>query len=104
MSILIKKDYCIGCNKCVNVCPGNLIRLGEDQKAYIKYPQDCWGCTSCLKECPVSAIKFFLGADIGGRGSFLDAIVKEDTIEWVIEKQEGLEERISINRRESNKY
>lgn len=28
-----------------------------------------WGCTSCLKECRFEAINFFLGADVGGKGS-----------------------------------
>ena len=50
MSIAINKSKCIGCGRCSVVCPGSLIKLGEDKKAYIKYPKDCWGCTSCVKE------------------------------------------------------
>ena len=48
MSISIDKDKCIGCGKCRNVCPGTLIKMDENKKAYIKYPKDCWGCTSCI--------------------------------------------------------
>ena len=51
MSIVIDKSKCAGCGQCSIVCPGSLIKMGEDKKAYIKYPKDCWGCSSCLKEC-----------------------------------------------------
>ena len=71
MSIAIDKQKCIGCGRCRNVCPGSLIKLDSDNRAYIKYPKDCWGCTSCIKECPEYEICFFLGADIGGLGSLV---------------------------------
>ena len=69
MSIRINKNKCVGCKRCLDVCPGSLIKTDATGKAYIKYPKDCWGCTSCLKECKTGAIAFFLGADIGGMGS-----------------------------------
>ena len=71
MSIAINKSKCVKCRRCIEVCPGNLIKADADGKAYIKEPRDCWGCTSCVKECRAEAIDFFLGADIGGRGSTL---------------------------------
>ena len=57
MSIKIDKNLCVGCRKCTEVCPGNLIKIGDDKKAYIKYPDDCWGCSSCIKECKLNAVK-----------------------------------------------
>lgn len=51
MSIQINKLKCVGCGKCVEACPGNLIKKDTDRKAFIKHVKDCWGCTSCLKEC-----------------------------------------------------
>ena len=71
MSIQINKLKCVGCGKCVEACPGNLIKKDTDGKAFIKHVKDCWGCTSCLKECRFEAINFFLGADVGGKGSTL---------------------------------
>ena len=50
MSIAIDAKQCVGCGKCRMVCPGSLIHMNQDGKAFIKYPKDCWGCTSCLKE------------------------------------------------------
>ena len=104
MSIAIDKAKCVGCGKCHEVCPGTLIKLDENKKAYIKYPKDCWGCTSFIKEFAVHAISFYLGADIGGRGSKTHTEKKDGLLRWVIEKPDGDITDISINPKESNKY
>lgn len=104
MSIAINKDKCVGCKKCLSVCPGSLIKLDKDGKAYIKYPKDCWGCSSCIKECKKCAISFYLGADIGGRGSRLTVETEDDIVHWNIEKSNGAVQTIDVNRKDSNKY
>ncbi len=105
MSIQIHKNKCISCGKCRNVCPGNLVYADSEEKAYVKYPRDCWGCTACLKECPVSAIRFYLAEDIGGKGGFLyTSQDKKEYLTWHIINKFGKEETIKINRKESNKY
>lgn len=104
MSIAIDKKKCVGCGRCHNVCPGTLIKIGEDKKAYIKYPKDCWGCTSCIKECPVYAISFYLGADMGGMGSKVHTEKKDGLLRWIIEHPEDRVTEIEINPKESNKY
>lgn len=104
MSITINKELCVGCKKCVEVCPGNLIKVDELNKAYIKYPKDCWGCTSCLKECYQEAIKFFLGADIGGLGSFIHTKQKGDIIHWIIEEADGTVKTIDVDKKNANQY
>jgi len=104
VSIEINKLKCIGCGRCRDVCPGTLIALDSERRAYIKYPRDCWGCTSCIKECPVYAIRFFLGADMGGLGSRLHTERSGDILRWIIEKPDGSETVINVDTRESNKY
>lgn len=104
MSIAINIEKCIGCGSCKTVCPGSLIKLNHDGKAYIKYPKDCWGCTSCIKECPVFAISFYLGADIGGAGSMLHTELDGNILRWLIDRPDGNRIKIDIDRRESNKY
>jgi adenylylsulfate reductase subunit B len=103
MSIRINKEKCIGCGRCMQVCPGTLIAL-QDKKAEMKYPKDCWGCVSCVKECPVSAIEFFLGADIGGNGSTMHVETEGDILHWKIDKTDGSTVTIDVDRRNSNKY
>ena len=100
MSIEIDKKKCVGCGRCRDVCPGTLIALDSDRRAYIKYPRDCWGCTSCIKECPVYAIRFFLGADMGGLGSRLHTEKDGDILRWVIEKPGGSTAVINVDTRE----
>jgi adenylylsulfate reductase subunit B len=104
VSIEIDKQKCVGCGRCHDVCPGTLIALDTEKRAYIKYPRDCWGCTSCIKECPVYAIRFFLGADMGGMGSRMHTEKHGDILDWLIEKPDGTNIKISVDTRESNKY
>ena len=104
MSIKIDAKKCIRCSKCINVCPGNLLYRGEDGRAYIKYPSECWGCTACLKECDTGAVKYYLGADIGGNGAVLYVRKEGYFLHWYIEKTNGETEIITVNKNESNKY
>lgn len=103
MSIRINAEKCIGCGRCMDVCPGTLIAY-QEKKACMKYPKDCWGCVSCVKECPVGAIDFFLGADIGGNGSTMHVIREGDILHWEIQKYDGTKSIIDVDRKNSNKY
>lgn len=103
MSIKIDFDKCVGCLKCTQVCPGSLIDE-KDSKAYMRYPDLCWGCVSCVKECSAGAISFFLGADIGGRGSTLKVQKDREILHWIIDKYDGETITIDVNSKNSNKY
>ncbi len=104
MSIIIDAETCTGCGKCRTVCPGGL--LGEDAagKTVNHYPRDCWGCTACIKECNLGAIKYYLGADLGGRGTTLKTRYEGDYMHWVFSLPAGEEKVITVNRKEANKY
>lgn len=104
MSIRIKSEKCVGCRKCIEVCPGNLIKTDRQGKAVIKREKDCWGCTSCLKECKAGAVQFFLGADIGGRGSSLSVETKGDIRIWTVTDPGGNIKQIEVNGKDSNQY
>ena len=101
MSIAINKSKCVKCRRCIEVCPG---KADENGKAYIKEPRDCWGCTSCVKECRAEAIDFFLGADIGGRGSTLTTKEDGDYRLWTVTAPDGSQTVIQINKKDANKY
>ena len=53
----INAELCIGCEKCVNCCPADVIRMDKkSNKASIEYPQDCMLCLWCMAECDQNAI------------------------------------------------
>lgn len=104
MSIRIQSENCIGCGRCMEVCPGNLIKKDKNGKACIRRPRDCWGCTSCIKECAVNAIGFYLGIDMGGRGSVLTVEKQGHICHWQIESPEGQVRIIDVDQRDSNNY
>lgn len=104
MSIAIKQHKCIGCGKCLKVCPGNLIEANAEGKALIKCPKECWGCTACLKECPVEAIEYYLGLDIGGQDGRLTVKDHGESLIWYIKDKSGKTHQIKTHKKESNKY
>ena len=104
VSIFIDKEKCVSCGRCKEVCPGNLIRMDENNKAYIRDVRDCWGCTSCLKECGQGAVHFFLGADIGGMGSTLAYERFGDIVNWIVTMPTGEQRKIQVDASKANAY
>ncbi|WP_312353879.1 4Fe-4S dicluster domain-containing protein [Aminipila sp.] len=104
MSIRIDPEKCTGCGKCRQVCPGSLIYKDDKNKSCMKYPRDCWGCTACVKECRFEAIRYYLGADIGGKGAYLYTKQEEPFLHWHIVKPNKEEKIITVNQQESNNY
>lgn len=59
-SITIVPELCIGCDRCVNVCPVDLFLPTPERGGMplILYPGECWYEGSCVDVCPVpGAIK-----------------------------------------------
>lgn len=56
-TILINKDRCIKCNKCVRVCPAGIF-VQEDKSKEIEtvYIESCIGCGHCVAACPEDAV------------------------------------------------
>lgn len=103
MSIRINKEKCVSCGRCIDACPGNLLELAEG-KADIRIPEDCWGCTSCMKYCSQSALEYYLGADLGGRGAVMTIEKEKDIYNWKIHMPGGETKVISVNRKNANQY
>lgn len=104
MSISIDRQKCTGCGSCRQVCPGSLLYKGADDKTEIRYPRDCWGCTSCVKECCFDAIRYYLGADIGGKGSFLYTRQEGSLLHWIIVDPDGGKKVVTIDKNQANSY
>ncbi len=58
MSVIVKKDECIGCESCLSNCPSGAIIM-KDGKAEIT--DACTTCGACVESCPVGAIELNLG-------------------------------------------
>ncbi len=52
----VDHDTCIGCTKCVKVCPSGAITM-VDKKAVIN-PALCLSCGKCAEVCPTQAIAY----------------------------------------------
>ena len=52
---LIDEAVCIGCTKCIQVCPVDAI-LGAPQVMHSVLSDECTGCGLCLVPCPVDCI------------------------------------------------
>jgi adenylylsulfate reductase subunit B len=57
-----------------------------------------------VKECDNKAIQYYLGADIGGRGSFLYTKQEGRLLHWVIVAPDGSEKVITIDKSQANAY
>jgi iron only hydrogenase large subunit-like protein len=53
-ALKFRKDVCIGCSHCMNVCPTQAIRI-RDGKAELK-DNYCVDCGRCYRACPAGAI------------------------------------------------
>ncbi len=60
---VVKKEICVGCGKCVEVCPPQALVL-IDESACLREDL-CEECGFCAPECPVEAlvIQFLLSTD-----------------------------------------
>ena len=59
----VDKSKCVSCGRCLNVCPGGVLRM-EDGAPDIAEFEDfgwngCWKCEHCLAVCPTGAVSIF---------------------------------------------
>ena len=51
----IAEDACIGCTRCVQVCPVDCI-IGAPRRMHTVMEEECTGCARCVPVCPVDCI------------------------------------------------
>lgn len=104
MSIRIEREKCVGCGRCSDICPGNLIFLDQERKAGILHPFDCWGCTACMKTCPVGAICLILDPELDGRGEVLTVHREGSGYLWEITDSAGRVRSLRTDSKRANEY
>ncbi len=56
----IDLKLCNGCGICVESCPQDVLRMGEETaKPFVAYLRDCESCLLCELSCPEGAIEVF---------------------------------------------
>jgi len=53
-------DKCVGCGRCVEVCPHNVFDILE-QKSFIVDRDACMECGACALNCPLGALSVNAG-------------------------------------------
>ncbi len=69
---LIDESECIGCTKCIQVCPTDAI-VGASKLMHTVIHAECVSCDLCVPACPVDCISMqpdYLGNDAQPRGQF----------------------------------
>lgn len=56
-NVIVKQQWCKGCNLCVNTCPKGVLDLDHLTKIQIIKPEACTGCGLCESTCPDFAIR-----------------------------------------------
>jgi electron transport complex protein RnfB len=52
----VLEDLCIGCTKCILVCPVDAI-IGAAKRMHTVIASECTGCELCIPACPVDCIE-----------------------------------------------
>lgn len=50
---------CIGCRRCVLICPMDVFYFDETaKKSVLAYPDSCQNCGQCFLNCPTGSLSF----------------------------------------------
>ena len=55
--ITIDYSVCISCDKCIQACPVDVLRVNQASgQPEVVYPDDCHICFLCQDDCPVNCL------------------------------------------------
>ena len=73
-SLRLSTETCIGCGRCVEVCPHGVLRT-QDKKVVIQDRGACMECGACAKNCPVAALT--VEAGVGCAAAILQGMFRK---------------------------
>jgi len=59
-TLQLHPTVCVGCGRCVEVCPHQVMTLDE-RTARVQDRDGCMECGACAKNCPAEAIRVDVG-------------------------------------------
>jgi len=77
-TLALDQDACIGCGRCLEVCPHQVFSLHEGRTSIVDHDA-CMECGACSKNCPASALRVDSG--VGCASGMIN--------EWLREKKIG---------------
>ena len=86
---VIDENVCIGCRKCLDVCPVDAI-LGARKRMHTVIAQECTGCELCLPPCPVDSIAMTRVAPIPNAGPWAE-YARADADRWRTRNEKRLQ-------------
>lgn len=48
----VRREWCKGCDLCIDACPEDILALDETDKIYVKDISACIFCGICAERCP----------------------------------------------------
>ncbi len=85
---VIDETRCIGCRKCLDVCPVDAI-LGARKRMHTVIARECTGCGLCLPPCPVDCIALAPVAPPADAGPWLE-YARSETERWRVRTEARL--------------
>ena len=73
-TVELREPACIGCGRCVEVCPHQVFRL-TDKKAGFADRDACMECGACMVNCPAAAIS--VDAGVGCASGLINEWLRE---------------------------
>lgn len=73
-SLRLDEGSCIGCGRCVDVCPHAVFSI-EGSVAAITVRDRCMECGACMKNCPASAI--YVNAGVGCTAAIITGMLRK---------------------------
>ena len=73
----LNTEACIGCGRCLEVCPHGVFSLLENKARFIDFDA-CMECGACAQNCPVDAIH--VNAGVGCAAGLITEWLREQNI------------------------
>ncbi|MBP1745165.1 MAG: 4Fe-4S ferredoxin iron-sulfur binding domain protein [Firmicutes bacterium] len=55
-TLKLDRAKCVGCSRCVEVCPHSVFRI-EEKTAAVEDLDSCMECGACARNCPAKALE-----------------------------------------------
>ena len=96
----IREDVCIGCTKCIAVCPTDAI-VGASSQAHTVVSSLCIACDLCLPPCPVNCIDLIERPDDAEKLSGAEAkvLIQSRLKRLAIEEEEKQSKEVALRQK-----